>query len=207
MSTHGGEKLIEELLANPALFFEAGRGYDLLQAYFRGLPVETLRPLLRSADYSVQRVATFLLTELGSKAVGVVEDALPLLALRDRNLSHDVLEAIAVCAEQARPEWLVHLALTLESDDEVLVKLAMFLLSQISTAELAAARDAATTAAHSKGLGALASGRVDAGAARAMLHDADPLVRRYGAIAAKRLKDPALLAELAKSDDPVLQAL
>lgn len=206
-STHSGEKLIEELLADPAPFYETGRGYDLLQEYFHGLPLDTLRPLLRSSDYAVQRVATFILTELGNRAAEVVEDALPLLAFRDRTLSHDVLEAIAVCSGPAHPDWLIHLAHTLESDDDVLVKLAMFLLSQISTAELAAARDAATTSAHREGLGALASGRVDASAARAMLGDANPLVRRYGAIAAKRLKDPELLAELAKSEDPVLRAL
>lgn len=207
MSTNSGEKLIEELLADPEPFFEAGRGYDLLQEYFRGLPLDTLRPLLRSPDYPVQRVASFILTELGSKAVEVVEDALPLLALHDRNLSYDVLESIAVCSEYAHPEWLIHLAETLESDDDVLAKLAMFLLSQVSTSELAAARDAATKPAHREGLDALLSDRLDENAARTMLHDAKPLTRRYGAIAAKRLNATSVVAEFPKSDDPAIQAL
>lgn len=48
--------LIGELLADPAGFKERGRPYQLLEEYFAGLSVETLRPLLRHDDMLAKRL-------------------------------------------------------------------------------------------------------------------------------------------------------
>jgi hypothetical protein len=56
-----GNPLIGELLADPAAFQERGRAYQLLEEYFAGLPVQTLRPLLQHTDTLVKYAAVWSL--------------------------------------------------------------------------------------------------------------------------------------------------
>lgn len=99
-----GEELIRDLLADPQRFGEEGQGYRLLQEYFEGLPLDTLRPLLRHESPVVQGEAMFVASELGEQARPLVDDVIPLVQSGDRDLRYDALEVIAVCCEAERAE-------------------------------------------------------------------------------------------------------
>jgi HEAT repeat protein len=213
MADARGEQLIRDLLADPRKFGDEGRAYGLLQAYFEGLPLETLHPLLRSDDSLVQRAAVFVASELGSQAKGLVDDVIPLLHSGDRYLQYHAMEVLAVCCEAERAKEFAHVAQALESDDDVLRALAMRLISSADVSQLEAARRIFETPdshhqTHDHALATLAEGnRVDPAIIVAMIHNADPLVRRYGAIAAKRLirEFPNLMTELESIDDADLR--
>ena len=66
--SHEPNQLIEAMLADPIAFEEQGRANELLKHYFSGFPLDTLRPLLRSENVAVQRNASFIASELGSRA-------------------------------------------------------------------------------------------------------------------------------------------
>ena len=68
MKNEIGYELIENLLFDPSDFFNQGKTYDLLDNFFKGLPVETLIPLLTSSEIDVQKSAIWIASELASNA-------------------------------------------------------------------------------------------------------------------------------------------
>lgn len=213
MNDQDGERLIKDLLADPHRFDDDGKAYALLLLYFKGLPVETLRPLLRSEDVAVQRSAAFVASELGNASRRLVDDIIPLLSSTDRHVSWYAMEVLTVCCKGEHTEKFAHVARMLESGDDALRGLAMRLVSNADVSQLEGARryfDAPDSChrTHVIALHTLVTAhRVEPAVVTAMMHDADPLIRRYGAIAAKRvLKEfPHLITEAGSSDDSDLR--
>lgn len=199
-------QLIEELLAGPEAFEDAGRGYELLQEYFHGLSHETLPPLLGSSVPAVKRIATYLLSELGRDARDVVDDAIPLLDCDDRDVTYYVMEAIAVCSDVERPERFAHVLGMLNCKDSVLRQLSMYLASRVAEGTLLSGVDAVVDPTHAIGRSLLLS-RADADVIGRTLDDPDLITRSYAAIAAKRSKASELLAKMAASDDEEIRIL
>jgi hypothetical protein len=207
-----GRQLIRDLLSDPRRFEEDGRAYELLQAYFEGLPLETLRPLLQHQDEHVQRAAVFIASELGIEAYDLVQDVIPLLHTGNRYLQYNAMEVLAVCGEDDQATAFAHVVTMLESEDNVLRGLAMRLISRADSSQLDASRQFFEKQypgqrAHLQGLDALVAGNgVDPALIIEMIRGVDPLLRRYGAIAAKRLVQqfPYLITEMVSSNDPDL---
>lgn len=208
-----GERLIGELLADPRKFDKDGRAYDLLQSYFAGLPLDTLRPLLRSDNVFVQRTASFIASELGGEARSLVDDTIPLIDSSDIHVACYAMEVLLVCCEGEHAKKFAHLVRTLESNDEVRRNHAMRLISNADASQLEAARRSfealdPQAQAHASGLASLVAGdRLQPAVVTAMMRDADPLIQRYGAIAAKRLlrSFPDLITGAGIGDDPDLR--
>lgn len=213
MKDSRAEKLLTELLADPRKFDEEGRAYDLLQSYFAGFPLATLRPLLRSEDEFVQRSAAFIVSELGSSAESLIDDIIVLLGSTDRHVRYYAMEALTVCSMGEQAEKFAHVARMLESEDAALRALAMRLLSKADRSQLEAAGNffkasGAGDRRHESGLLTLAVGsKIEPSTVGEMIRDTAPLTRKYGAIAAKLLlrEHPELMAEAAKSEDSELQ--
>lgn len=91
------EQLLDWLVNDPA-GSGAGVASSLLAEYQKGYPLETLRPLLSSEDERVLSAASFILSELGSEAGPLAEDAALLLASSNPRTRSDALDAILVCA-------------------------------------------------------------------------------------------------------------
>lgn len=201
-----GNPLIAELLADPARFKQEGRAYQLLDEYFSGLSIETLRPLLHHESGLVRHAALWVTSELGEQARVLLKDTIPLIASSDRFESYHALEIAAVCAVGDQIERFVAVAEGLESGDDVIRGLTMRLMSRADAAQLRAAAAAAVyemprAEVHKRGMDLLSIGDMaDPDAIKAFLTSEDALTRCYGAIAAKRLrnKHPELL-EMAKS--------
>jgi hypothetical protein len=209
-----GETLIRDLLANPDKFSDGGRAYDLLQAYFHGFPLGTLRPLLRSESLPVRKAAAFVVSELGAQARELVDDVIPLLESGDRYLGYHALEVLSVCCDGDLAAQFAFVTKALDSDDEVLRTLAMRLVSVATDSQLEGAQRSlksagASQAIHESGLLRLLEGhQIDPSLVATMINDPTPLTRRYGAIAARRLskEKPGLFVEVGASADPDLRS-
>jgi hypothetical protein len=175
--------------------------YDLLNEYFDGLPVETLRPLLTHKDTLVRHAAVWVTSELGQQACTLLDDVIPLITSDDRYLSYHALEITVVCAVGNRADGMVHFSKALESGDDVVRALAMRLLARADQTQLEAAAqrasaDASANDAHTRGLSLLAASEAcDPGDVQRMLHEDNSVARMFAVIAAKRLQksNPELL--------------
>jgi len=186
--------LIDELLANPAKFIEQGKPEELFQAYSRGwIPLHTLRPLLANENLLVQREAVWIAEELGKWACSLIHHVIPLIDSGDRYLKYEALQVAMVCSVGAKVTEFLHVARCLDDSDEVIRVLAMRLVtnadrSQLEAGLIAAGSDGVLGIAHRTGLERLSKcDALERGQVQVMLGDRDPLTRRYGAIAAKRL--------------------
>jgi HEAT repeat protein len=206
------DQLIKDLLIDPARFTEQGKSYQLLQHYFNGYDVESLRPLLSHKNSLVRRSAAFVASELGGKAGTLVHNVVPLIHDdADRHTQWYATECIAVCSTGQRAEQYVAVVRQMENDDVVMRLLAMRLVTHADPGQLAAALEAMTSSgeAHEAGLRLLLKGdAVDGSEVMRMLNSPEPVARKYAAIAAKKLfsKNPNLLrAATTNSDSDVSQ--
>lgn len=189
-----GNRLIAELLADPAAFKERGRAYQLLDEYFAGLAVDTLRPLLVHSNILVRHAAVWVASELGRQACTLLDDVITVLDAKDRFLTYYALEVTLVCADGARVDRFVHIPRALESSDEVVRTLAMRLLARADPSQLVAGCSLVASIepnadVHKGGLRMLTDWRsCDPDDVRQMLLNEDAVSRRYGAIVAKHLR-------------------
>jgi hypothetical protein len=198
-----------ELLADPRKFDDDGSAYELLQHYFAGLSIETLRPLLRSEDVWVQRAAGFIASELGRQASSLVEDVLPLLCSNDRHVQNYAMEVLTVCCKHDDSEKFAYVVQKLDAEDCGIRLQAMDLVANSDLSQIEAARQFLRLIepdrhAHQRGLSTLADGeQAGAEAIQSMLDSENPLERRYAAIAAARLRRlfPNLVAAALLSAD------
>jgi hypothetical protein len=207
-----GDQLIRELLSNSSEFEKKGKEYELLQVYFDGYPLETLRHLLLSKDDGVQRVAVYVVNELGSYGCELLDEIIPLLNYSDRDIFIDAIEVVAVCAVGANVEKYVHVVRAMNSSDVAIRRLSMFLISNATPPQLEAAKQLLSTDAsgqvHCRGISwLLGISELTIEIVTEMLHDEDAVIRAYGAIAAKKLIDkyPILIEKAASSPDDDVQ--
>lgn len=205
--------LFRELLADPHQFEERGRAYQLLEAYFDGEPVETLRPLLNHPNLLVKRAAVWVASELGAQSSRVLEDVIAVIDFNDQYLTYHALEVALVCAVGDKAEHFVCIPRALESSDDVLRVLAMRLLARADDSQLQRAiafydRVGNDTGSHNGGLRLLAAGEsaspIDV---QRLLSSGDLIAEMYGAIAAKRLRTqhPDLLSAAANTSDQAVR--
>lgn len=207
-----GHPLVAELLADPATFKERGRAYQLLEQYFEGLGIDTLRPLLAHNDLLVRHAAVWVASELGQQGCALLDDVIALLDTEDRYLTYHALEVTVVCAMGSDVDRFVHIPRALESRDDIIQNLAMRLMAQADSTQLEAGSRLVTAiganaGVHRRGLSLLAAGRAcNPEDIRHMLLEDDALVRMYAAIAAKRLRQehPELLQMAATLRDPLV---
>src|SRR5690554_6268067 len=128
------ETLVRRLESSPQRFVKSGAGYALLQEYFKGYPVETLRPWLVSDDYYINKLALFIASELGDKACSLVQDVLPFFSSNDPEFIYYALDVVIVCSHEY-PKELVYILHTLNSTNESLRRRAMFLVSRMRPEE------------------------------------------------------------------------
>jgi hypothetical protein len=187
-----GEKLISELLADPAKFYKQGKAYQLLQEYFHGLPLDTLQPLLRHSNGNVRGAAVFVVSELGDKAKSLIQEIALLINDPDKKIRWDALESVMVCSTGTNIEKFLLVIKELENNDDSLCRLAMRLVSNADPLQLEAGFRLSDTLnfsgeLHKQGLSVLLKGNsITESEITLMLKNSERLIRIYGAIAAKR---------------------
>jgi len=201
-----GQQLIHNLLEDVDDFHEKGKAYQLLEAYFGGLPIETLRPLLRNHDKRIQFEAVWVASELGYNAHSLVDDIISLLHEDDLDVQNQSLEIIMACSVANKIEYFVHVVRALQHYDENIRNTAMRLVSNANNAQLEVSirSDEFSDNLHKRGLQHLLQiDTLSFGQVLNLLNDENPLLKRYGAMATKKLyqKFPTLIESAISSDD------
>lgn len=187
-----GEQLIQKLLSDSSTFYELGTANELLNEYFDGFPLETLRPLLKSDDFMVRRAATFVTSELSVQASSLIRDVLPLVTDIDRHIRYNVIETIFVCSASDNSENFFHVIRALQDHDEVIRVLAMDLISKANTVQLETGirmcKEAdRTSLLHREGLGNLTHlESLTLSDLMRLVEEKESLTRKYAVIAARR---------------------
>lgn len=168
-----------------------------------------LRPLLRSTELPVRRVAASIVSELGAQGSELLNDVLPLIDSGDRSLTFDAMESAAVCATGARAPKYLCIVTKLGDPDPAVRRLSMFLMSKADVSQLEAAYGLVEgrNSEHQEGLRLLLDTSVSDEKVLAFIYSDHPLRRRYGGVAASRLyeKNSQLIDEAeALADDDVV---
>ncbi len=178
-----------------------------------GLPLETLSPLLSSDNSVVRRVAVWIASELGEQGRPLIGNAIALITDEDRYIRFHASEVLAVCSLAEDIDSYEYVVRLLEDRDDAVRVHVMFLMSNANVSQLkAAARSFGSTAPsddlHRMGLSQLVADRPDNGTISGMIDSVQPLLRKYGAIAAwrSRAQFPELFSGLEFIADPDLKS-
>lgn len=204
--------LFAELWADPEAFDEAGKAHELLQEYFRGLPLETLRPLLKDESTATRRAGAFIASELGSAALALVDDICPLTEDPDPHIRWCAIESVMVCSRESHHDRFMCILRQLETAEGPLLRLAMRLIGKANREQLAEGleeldRNELRGEDHGIGIAVLLAGETaDEETILGLLDHHLPLLRAYAVVAASRLSEtsPALLEAAAKNRDPTI---
>ena len=136
MNNMDASLLIADLKRQPESFFDEGRAYDLLQEYFEGFSVSSLEELLTHRNLSVRKSAIWIVSELGSNAIVVAPQVLPLLNDGERYIKYYALESLMVFSASGLGGIFHHVVSALEDSDAVIRELGMYLISNASNTQL-----------------------------------------------------------------------
>jgi hypothetical protein len=206
--------LLTELLNSPAKFSKQGKTYSLLQEYFKGFDLETLRPLLHSEDPYVQSAATFIASELGKNASSLIEDLIPLLKSDNLSIKYEALESIMLCSLESKAENFVYILKALNDKNDTIRHRAMELASNATEKQIKGAlqvfgakRDKNSNInVHCLSLLLKGEGNQPKDVVE-MLNSKFSLTRKYGVMLSKRLFHvfPNLIKEATVSNDIDIQ--
>lgn len=220
MEIREASQLIEELQLNPEQFEReridgkgVTKGYRLLEYFYKGHSVEAMRPLLTHSSTIVRRVAAFIAAEIAPASLPVISQVIPLIRDADGYTAEDAIDCVSICSTGQAANYFVYAVRELESDRERFRELAMEILTEATAEQLTAARNSSdvfgdSALAHRHGLKVLLDGEsVSRDALNDMIASTDPLLRKYGAVATKRLVEfrPDALFDLTWSSDEDLQ--
>ena len=202
-----GSNLIGELLDDPEKFDSQGKAYELLQEYFKGKPVDTLRPLLSHKSVFARRSAAFIVSELGADGSSLVADVVPLISDSDLHIQWYALESVMVSSSNGYPNQFINVLRELENSNSSICHLAMRLVSNANNSQIEAGLRLVdelrpNQVAHQKGLSVLAN-LTEGGSVEVieLLNDTDDLIQKYGAVITKRrlAQSPELIQHEMKS--------
>ena len=187
-----GEQLIEELMVDSVGFTEQGKAYELLQEYFGGMSLESMLPLLCNSDRLVRRAGIWMASELARDACSLIHDVIPLTTDNDQYIRYHAFESVMLCSVGPNVAEFVHVVKGLEDKDDKIRAHVMFLISnanslQIETVCQSYERLGRSGPHHKTGLTLLSMTSLEPGKVLTMINDNEPLIRRYGAVAARRL--------------------
>jgi len=133
------QKLIDHLLSHPDSCESDGVAYELLNEYFRGSPIETLRVLLSSSDDRLVGEATWIASELPELGKPLLKDVRGLLGHQSKKVRFWAVLCVLLWADSSNGCELAS-AIPLVDDIEKGVRWqAMGFLSMTSREQLQAA--------------------------------------------------------------------
>lgn len=206
--------LLQQLRDDPDKFDSDGKAYELLQEYFHGLPVDTLRPFLKHKNVAARRSAAFIAAELGHQGSSLIFDVVPLIRDEDLHIRcrWDALEAVTVYSESENCEQFVNVVRELENPNDSFSGETMRLVANANPSQVAGAMRSIEASKphdidHQRGLELLLRWKTASPAeVVALLDSPSRLLRQYGAIVAKKRLDdcPELIQHARKSDTEII---
>jgi len=190
-----GDKLIKSLFENPDEFDELERGYDLLQIYFGGYPMNTLIPALESNNTKILRNAASIVSELGTVgATYLLEYVIPLTSHEEFYVRYHAMECILLGTINDNHEKFVYLIKGLEDKVSFMRGLLIRLISRSKDKQIEACiksikqqHDNELLMFHLQGLHAVLNvNELTDAMVIDMFGDKKDIVRRYAAVIALR---------------------
>lgn len=204
MTGQRGDQLIEQILEGGDRSDPGTLANELLTEFWRGYPIERLRPLLRHADDDVVEAGAFLAQELVGLIGPVIDDVGLLLDHRSPDVRFDAIGAVLDNVTDDG-ETLAHAMLKVRDDADSVRWKAMRFAALADQRQLEAALPHLGEAAPAFAESGLLLGEAAAADHRQIvrtgLSHGDPIARRWAAAAAARLADHELLSEAAGSAD------
>lgn len=201
--------LIRDLILDASTFTQQGKAHQLLQSYFRGYSLDTLRPLLTHEEALVRRAAIFVASELGDRSCDLLDCVVPLIRDNDLHIRWSAFEIVLLCSHGKHVEVFVNLLSGLNNDVKSIRLLVMRLIANATQDQLVASIEPCLALGidgrlHQQGLETLVKGADLCPTEIVQLISNDKtLLRKYGAIASKRLiaTYPQLIEAAASSED------
>lgn len=181
--------MIEQIVRNPRDGQLVNR---LLSEFHRGAPLEYLCPLLLSPDPELANTGAWIASELGVNGKPLLDTVAPLLGHPDRRVRFWILDCILLWASPANQGELCKTARLIDDPDKAVRWKAMNFLARASREQLEAALvSLAKEEPESPNVRGLRWMLSDAGrdteAVALMLHNTDPPMRKFAAVAAARI--------------------
>lgn len=186
------QELFAELRNFPDRFDSTGKALALLQEYFRGLPIDSLRPFLKHENVSARRSTAFIVSELGTNAMDLLSDIAPLTIDPDLHIQWYSIESVAICSAYRESGQFINVIRAVDSESESISRLAMRMVSNANDLQLQESRKVigaliSNQELHKYGIDLLLKGKSVMQSELIQFLDADDnLLRKYGAIAANR---------------------
>lgn len=183
------KELFRELQLNP----EAFAGYNqLLTLFFKGLPLSILQELLRSPHKRVLKGALFIAEELGASANDVLPDIVRAAASAHPEIRAAAYAAICMTISKNDQGEFCYVIVGLVDPDPQCRKMAMLWAMRIENARLKAALEAMEQSGMEPSIQVglrwlLAESAQNPTQIMTWINKADPLLRRFGAVAAGRV--------------------
>lgn len=193
------ESLLAAILEKPDDPNTANRANDLLGEMFRGFPVENLKYLLLDPRDIVVKTGIWMTTELGYRCVPLLDDALPLLWSKSKQIRFWALEILAWAPPDRGTEISRGLELLSDEESSIRWKATDFAIRATDAQLLSALQyleERHIQSSFATGLRLLLDQSSNASdATRSSLEDIDPLTVRFGLISAVRRREshPELL--------------
>jgi hypothetical protein len=177
---------------------------ELLQAFFRGLPVERLLLLLRSDSEDAVRAGAWIASELGEQAEPLVAEFASLLDHPARYVRFFLVDAVLASATSRDGDAIARAVSKLRDPDEAVRWKALHFLAKASEDQLAAGSDCLADPELRSQLQWLLTDAMDPIEVLARLDADDVLGQMVAAAAAARLatQDPTPLERAAASGHP-----
>ncbi len=208
-----GLELLQRLKEAPSAFLESNNAMELLDEYFDGLSLETLRPFLQDPDLSVRRTAVFLASELGVRARPLIGSLVPLAVDRDAHIRCYALDVLVTCAVGSDASRYLYVALSLEDPVAYIRTNSMSLMSRGSIEQFWGVLHSLipgnpTHEIHKRRIMLLLEEHLSIEEVGHMISHQEPLFRKYGAIVAWRMRGTfaALAKKVLSSGDSDLRA-
>ncbi|MDR2889976.1 MAG: hypothetical protein LBV33_09110 [Lachnospiraceae bacterium] len=125
-------KFIKQLKNDPERFTNEGRAYQLLQEYFAGFSIETLRELLCSQNNLIRQTALWIVSELGEEAGVLLKEVVPHMDDDDRQIAYYALEIVADIADGEYLTDFIRVFTFLEHSDPQMRLSVMLIVSGLS---------------------------------------------------------------------------
>ena len=210
MDENNGLKLIEKLKKDTEKFRKEGGEYQLLEAYYNGLSVETLRDLLCYEDKYIRELTLWIISELGeTTAEGFLEEAASQMKSGDPAIYFHSSEIVACYGTDKYMDDFMRIFEFFEHSNDKIRTLSMYRISQLIVSRLKEAytysvNNKILSDSHEKGLLSLIHiNTLTSSDVKAMLNSGDSIIRKYGVIAAAKVyeKYPEIIKESVNSED------
>lgn len=196
-------QIIETMIGHPEACDDGVLVNKLLRHFHRGCPIENLRPLLASEHEKVVKVGIWLASELGSRAVALVDDVARLLDHPARYVRYFAMDCILTCTTRENENELAAVVSMLDDTDAAVRWGVLNFMSRATSSQLQGAlayfQRVNPGSLHAVGLRWLVGeGGRDPEEAVSFIRSDNAVLRKYGVVAAARMakltREPLVVA-------------